>query len=69
MSHLQSSQQKSVKKKEEIFVSAEEKKEAEAKASVFVAALERCMFDALVPKCTSLPTVYYYDRFYVKKMI
>ena len=45
MSHLQSSQQKSVEKKEEIFVGAEEKKEAEAKASAFVAALERCMFD------------------------
>ena len=41
----ESSQQKSVEKEEEIFVSDEEKKEAEAKASTFVAALERCMFD------------------------
>ena len=41
----ESSQQKSVEKEEENFVSDEEKKEAEAKASTFVAALERCMFD------------------------
>ena len=40
----ESSQQKSVEKEEENFVGAEEK-ETEIKASAFVAALERCMFD------------------------